>query len=236
MKSILVVFSCLAIFAVSFGQDKPPIFEAKKYAMITQTTNCESLNDYLSKCLSYPEECLKSKDEGTEVVKFEVTPDGELKNFEVINSISPEIDEHLVQMLKKTSGMWSPAMKNGVPVSMEKEISVVFQYGELGKIASSEKFKNKAKACLSKGTKLLLVKNKPEKALRIFDRGIRYCPYEDCLRLARGLCRYEMGDIDGAQNDWKRMTIAGIAPNTKELAEQLSGLEGYRELAQFMED
>lgn len=236
MKTILVVFSCLAFFAVSFGQDKPPIFEAKKYAMIAQTPDCESLNDYLSNCLRYPEECLKSKDEGTEVVKFEITPEGELKNFEVINSVSPEIDEHLIEMLKKTSGMWSPGMKNGVPVSTEKEISVAFQYGELGKIGNCRKFKNKAKACLNKGTKLLLVKNKPEKALRIFDRGILYCPYEDCLRLARGLCRYELGDVSGARNDWERMTIAGIAPETKDLVEKAADLKGYNELAHFMND
>jgi hypothetical protein len=139
-------------------------------------------------------------------------------------------------MLKKTSGMWSPRMKNGVPVSTETEISVAFQYSELGKTGNCEKFINKAKACLSKGTKLLLVKNNPEKAMKFFDRGILYCPYEDCLRLARCLCRYELGDTAGANQDFERMTIAGISPDSKELAEQMSDLKGYEELAQILDE
>lgn len=236
MKTIFVVIICLAFFAVSFGQDKPPIFEVKKYAMVAQDQKCESINDYLRNCLCYPYDCLKSQNEGTEVVKFEVTSTGELKNFEVINSVSPEIDEHLIQMLQKTSGMWSPGMKNGIPVHMEKEISVVFKYSELEQIAIYRDFDRLAKACLDKGTKFLMMKNKPEKALKLFDRGIRYCPYEDCLRLARGLCRYELGDVSGARNDWERMTIAGVAPETKELVEKAADLNGYNELAHFMND
>lgn len=234
MKTIFVVFICLAFFAVSFGQNKPPIFEAKKYAMIAQDQKCESFNDYLRNCLYYPEESLKNREEGTAVVKFEVTKDGELKNFEVINSVSPEIDEHLIEMLKKTSGMWTSGLKNENPVTMEKEISILFKYGEFEQFALHKDFEEKAKACLDRGNKLLLVKNKPKKALKLYNRAIKYCPNEDCLRVARGLCRYELGDVEGARNDWERMTIAGISPEAKELMGQLSGLEGISELAQFV--
>lgn len=234
MKTILVVFICLAFFLVSFGQNKPPKFETKKYVMITGDKSCESINDYLRNCVGYPDECLQSKDEGTEMVKFTVTPNGELRNFEVINSVSPTIDKQVIQMLEQTSGMWTPGLKNGNPVTMEKEISILFKYGEFEEFALCRDFKKKATACLNRANKLLLVKNKPEKALKLYNKGIRYCPNEDCLRAARGLCRYELGDIAGAFKDWERMTIAGIAPETKELAAKLSDLEGYNQLSQFM--
>ncbi|HKL32795.1 MAG TPA: energy transducer TonB [Tangfeifania sp.] len=236
MKTIFAVFICLASFAVSDGQNKMPLFEAKKYAMITQDQKCESLTDYLLNCLRYPEECMKSRDEGTEVLKFTVTSNGELRNFEVVNSVSPEIDDHLTGILKRTSGMWSPGMKNGIPVNMEKEIAVAFKCSELGVKALYKNFKNKANANLDKGIKLMLVKNKPEKALRYFNRGIRYCPYEDCLRLARGLCRYELGDKTGANEDFERMTIAGISTDSRVLAEQMCDLKGYEKLAQILSE
>jgi TonB family protein len=223
------------IISATLAQNSPPAFETKKYAMIAQGKKCETINDYLRNCVGYPYECLKNKDEGTEVVKFEVTPNGELENFEVVNSVSPVIDKHVIQMLRQTSGMWSPALKNGNPVTMEKEISILFKYGEFEEFALQKDFKEKAKACLYRGNKLLLVKNKPEKAMKLFNRAIKYCPNEDCLRVARGLCRYELGDIAGAYKDWQRMNIAGISTETKELTEQMSDLKGFEELAQILE-
>ena len=234
MKTILVVFSCMLIISVTLAQNSPPTFETKKYAMIAQGKKCETINDYLRNCIGYPYDCLKNKDEGTEVVKFEVTPSGELKNFEVINSISPVIDEHVVQILQQTSGMWTPGLKNGNPATMEKEISILFKYGEFEEFALRKDFKRKAKAYLERGNKLLLVKNKPEKAMKLYNKGIRYCPNEDCLRVARGLCRYELGDIAGAYKDWQRMTIAGISPEAKEMTNHLAGFKGLQELAQIV--
>lgn len=234
MKTIFVVFICLAFFAVSYGQNKLPTFETQKYAMMTKEKSCESINDYLRNYIGYPDECLKSKDEGTEVVKFTVMPNGELIDFEVVNSVSPVIDKHVIQMLEQTSGMWSPGLKDGKPAAMEKEVCIAFKYGEFEELAFCRDFKKKATAYFNRGNKLLLVKNRPEKALKSYNQAIKYCPNEDCLRVARGLCRYELGDIAGAHKDWQRLNFALISTETRELTKQMSDLKGYDEFAQIL--
>ena len=236
MKTILVVFSCMLFFAVSLAQNAPPTFETKKYSMIAQGKKCETINDYLRNCVGYPYECLKNKDEGTEVVKFEVTPNGELMNFEVVNSVSPVIDKHVIQMLRQTSGMWTPGLKNGKPAKMEKEISILFKYDEFEEFAIHKDFKKKAKGLLERGNKLLLEKNKPEKALKYFNRGIRYLPNEDCLLISRGMCRYKLGDIKGAHEDWTRLKAVGkIDLGNEKLVERFRNFDGYELFAQILE-
>jgi TonB family protein len=233
------------ISVIVFGQQKskmvdevqvtPPKFAgindiAKKF----QEEKFESIADYLAKNVQYPEEAIKNKQEGTEVIQFEVTPKGELTNFNVINSVSPEIDEAIINLLKATSGMWMPGQNNGEPVAMENEVSIAFKYGEFEAFSKSKDFMQLAKLLLKKGNHELLVKNNPKKALKYFDRGIRYLPNEDCLLLSRGICKYELGDTEGARHDWLRMSNAGIDNKAEKMASDFIELQGYAELTVFI--
>ena len=97
--------------------------------MLLAGRSYESLNDYLSDRIAHPSQFSKrKKTEGTEVIQFDVTPEGELSQFRVINSVSPEIDEHVISVLKTTSGFWTPGENNGEPATMTREISVVFKH------------------------------------------------------------------------------------------------------------
>ena len=77
--------------------------------------------------MEYPKEALIYATQGTEIVQFEVSADGKLADFEIINSVSPYIDKAVYDFLKTTCAMWKPGENNGEPVSMRKEISIKFE-------------------------------------------------------------------------------------------------------------
>lgn len=241
MKTFFILVLCVMISVIAYGQQKstmvdevqviPPKFAGiNEIAQKFQEEKFESISDYLAKNVKYPEEAIKNKREGTEVVLFEVTAKGELTNFIVANSVSPEIDEAIINLLKTTNGMWMPGQNNGEPVAMQKKVTVAFKYGEFEELAISKDFMQLAKLLLKKGNHELLAKNNPKKALKHFDRGIRYMPNEDCLLLSRGICRFELGDTDGARRDWQNMSIAGIDIEAANMAEDFSTLKGYTDL------
>lgn len=212
MKTIIILLSCLLVSCVTFGQvetrDTGKVCEdvvAPKYLGVKKSTllNERSLEAYLQKNIKYPNRhaCL----EGTEVVRFTVTPTGELKDFKIINSVSYYCDQEVINVLKTTNGMWAPGYKNGVPVAMEEEISMVFKSDETDFDKIIDAFTEKAMKYYKKGNTNLIVKNNPKKALRNFDKALNYRPYDCCILLLRGIAKNELDDKEGAQRDWARM-------------------------------
>ena len=173
--------------------------------MLLAGRSYESLNDYLSDRIAHPSQFSKrKKTEGTEVIQFDVTPEGELSQFRVINSVSPEIDEHVISVLKTTSGFWTPGEINGEPATMTREISVVFKHVNYEGPFQKD-FSRQGKLHFEKGAKHLLIGRNPKKALKHFNKGINYQPYEKPLLFMRGLCLKELGDEEGARRDWERL-------------------------------
>jgi len=187
----------------------------------------ESINDFLINAVQYPSESKSRGLQGTEVIEFKVTTDGNIKDFKVVNSISSEIDQEVIRVLQVTNGKWKPGLANGEPVDMKKEVSVTF-------ITSSEKeLVKKAKILQDRGNHWMFVKNKPEKALKYFDEGIKLLPFEESLLAARGLCKYELGDTDGALADWQRINDineTNRSENNIEIADNYKKLSGYKEM------
>jgi tetratricopeptide (TPR) repeat protein len=193
-----------------------------------QSSMYESLNDFLSSCTEFPGASASCRQQGTEVIKFKVTPDGDLDDFTIINSICPEIDEEVIRVLESTSGRWNPGIVNGEKAAMEREISITF------KMHASVDFVEMAKSYLKRGNRMLFVKRKPRQAIKYFDRGINLLPNEEALLSARGLCRYELSDKDGANSDWVRLKeLRSNNQNTSEIeyiADQMEELSGYSEM------
>ena len=202
---------------------------------IFQEEECESICDYMKKHLDYPKKAIKNCCEGTEVIRFEVTSTGELVNLQVINSVSSGIDAAVIKLLESTSGMWQPGTNKGQLVDMEKEISIAFKYGETESFATSKDFDQLATLFYEKGNKQLLEKNNPKRALKFYDRGIRYRPNEDCLLLSRGICKYELGDLEGARLDWSRTSNSGTDKIAQEMMPEFSEFKGYTELLTLFE-
>jgi hypothetical protein len=244
MKTIILFALCLVFSAMATGQEKnlhpgqdevtPPEFNGKNFEMLTQGKTCTSLNDYLRGCACYPDECIKQRVEGTEVVEFVVTSEGKLTAFYVVNSLSPEIDAHVISLLEKTSGMWSPGKVDNKVVPMRSEVSIVFKWNEFKELEATD-FYEKAKMHFDKGSRQLLVLRKPGKAIKHFNAGIRYLPKDESLLMLRGICRYELGDKNGALNDWKRMRVLENSRSKfQQYAESLNEFKGYDILSELV--
>jgi hypothetical protein len=244
MKTIFLAALCLAVAAIGAAQQRdadpgtqnviPPRFEGKKFESLAMGKDCHTLEDYLRGCVCYPTECIELRVQGTEVVEFVVTPEGTLTAFYVINSLSPEIDAHVISLLKKTSGMWTPGKIDNREVSMRSEVSIVFKWQDY-KEQTPLDFKRLAKVQFDKGVRQLLVHHKPEKALKYFNAGIRYLPKDESLLMFRGICRYELGDENGALKDWERMKmLENSRSKFHQFAENLHGFKGYDKLSDMV--
>lgn len=224
MKRIVIFLLCLSYSVITFGQEKmqnvngikgetvqPSSFTgAKELGTLLNNEETASLNQYLQQNIKYPELSKKMLQEGTEVIQFVVSPRGEVTDFKVINSVSPEIDQEVIRVLKTTNKMWKPGTYDGDPISIVKEVSIAFNNMN----ASSGDFTDfisLAKCYFDKGNKKFFVVKNNRSAIKNYDKAIRYLPNDKSLLVTRGMCKYELGDKNGACRDWNRIkTLGGL--------------------------
>lgn len=238
MKNYAILFFSMFLSMVVLAQNQsthlmeveviPPKFTSIENVM-TLDVKANTISNYLAAYFIYP---IRSSLmlEGTEVIHFNVSANGSLNDVEVINSVSPQIDEELIEILKTTEGMWSPGYNNGQPTAMEKEVRLEIRVGETKKLALKHDFARKATFSFTKGTNLFFIKGKSAKAMRFLDEAIRYQPYDKSSYFVRGLCRYEMGYTEGARQDWMRLKKIGGFDMLSTMAEyNLEEFRGYEE-------
>ena len=241
MKTITIFIAIVLAASSLFAQDiKSNLEEIKvtppQFTGIVQTVEIAGEDDfvsfekYLIKNLKYPQDVISHGAEGTELVRFEVNADGKLSSFEVLNSVAPEIDSAIHAILLTTCGMWKAGEANGDPVSMPKEIAIEFKWKQFESLNNTRDFDELAKHYMTKGTEQLMHKNNAKKALKFFDHGINYRPNEDCLLMGRCLCKYELGDEEGAMEDWARIQSSGVSDEALTLLDDYSNLKGSPEL------
>lgn len=130
--------------------------------------------------MQYPDKTQIYGCQGTEVIKFSVNAWTEVTNVKIVNGVCPEIDDELIRVLESTNGMWKLGLKDGIPVSMEQEVSVVFSLSDNPKI-TSEKFHRVASSCFNIGSESFFEKGKSRKTERLFTKGIKYLPFDQSL-------------------------------------------------------
>ncbi|MDP2844208.1 MAG: tetratricopeptide repeat protein, partial [Acetobacterium sp.] len=84
--------------------------------------------------------------------------------------------------------------------------------------------------------KKLFIEKNPKKALKYYDMGIALLPNEYSLLLARGMCRFELGNEEGARSDWNRCRILSEAEKVQldpEYWADSEKLKGYNEMMQL---
>lgn len=241
MKTTLFFAGCLLIATIVSGQNKtvispknpgeitvaPPSFNETTISM--EADNNSLLNKYLTKNVQYPAQAKELYFQGTEIVQFTVTPDGQVTDFKIINSVHPKIDEEVIAALKLTNGMWKPGYNNDQPVAMSKEVSLVFFIKKLSKKSQREIFKERATESFKKGTVAIYENRNTKKALKYFNQGINYMPYDQGLLLMRGLCKYELGNQQGALEDWNRLISLGGMKVDKYVS-LIENMKGYNEV------
>jgi tetratricopeptide (TPR) repeat protein len=86
---------------------------------------------------------------------------------------------------------------------------MVFQIGK-NKNGTGGNMLEQATALYKMGSKALIFKNNPAKALKYFDRAITFLPYDRNILYLRGMAKSMLDDHEGAQADWNRIKTLGI--------------------------
>ncbi len=233
---ILTILMLVALFSSAQNQNvdevvvSAPQFIGVKYVPTVQDESPNyMIKNYLKEIIAYPSYSERCGREGTEVIQFTVTTEGNLKDFRIINSVCPLIDEEVISALNQTNGMWIPGTNNGKPVDMPNELSFTFIASNNQNKPVHEIFTKYATDYFNKGSQMLFVKKDVKKALKYYDKGINYLPYDKCLLLSRGMCRYELGDKEGAAEDWNRLYDLG-GNDMSEYIAQMKDMKGYNEM------
>ena len=239
MKTAIIFILCVICSINVLGQNQklleettcttPKFTGVKNTIPVSGEEKIPAIVNYLRGNVNYPEDAQKEFQQGTEVVKFFVGVSGDVSNIEIVNSVSEAIDEEVTSVLKSTSGMWKPGNNNGIPVSMGKEVSVIFRLED-----SKYSFNDLGKKYYSHGAEMLFTKQSPKKALRYFNKGIVLFPNERPLLALRGLALFEIGDRNGARRDWNRVKNLGGFEGAG-FSESLFDLKGYSEMIHGLE-
>ena len=228
---------------MAFGQNRQTELKEirvtpPKFTGVMNEVNESSLTNYLLKNIEYKTDIDEPWNEGTEVVRFIVTPNGKLNNFKVINSVSKEIDEELIKVLQSTDGMWAPGLNDKEPIAMEKEVSIIFSVHEPAK--TKEYFTAVATKHFIKGSKKLLIDQKPRKAITAYNKASKYLPNDKALLYLRSVAKYFSGDKEGARTDLNRMEHL-VKTNKMEHylkmpTDDFKTLAGYEEFLSFIDE
>ncbi|MBW6537729.1 MAG: TonB family protein [Mariniphaga sp.] len=214
----------------------PPVFAGVEIVPDEPGSQDNFLAKYLAEYFQYPAHAAKCGDQGTGVVQFVVQPDGKLTDFRIVNSISRELDAEFVRVIKTTEGMWKPGSNNGKPVQMEKEVSMMFVFDNTWcNSKPREYFTRQARAYFARANTLFLEKHSLKKALKNYDKTIKYLPYDESALFIRGLCRYENGNLEGARTDWERINKIGRSFDASPYLKDLTLLKGYDEMIATLE-
>ena len=92
----------------------------------------DSLLDYLSKNVRYPEACFKDSIQGRVIVSFVVERDGSLSNVEVVRYAHELLDAEALRVVK-TMPKWTPGRQRGVTVRVQYRIPVNFRLEDFKK-------------------------------------------------------------------------------------------------------
>jgi protein TonB len=86
----------------------------------------EALADFMLANLQYPELAKRQGVEGTVILAYTITKNGEIKNIEVAQSVNKELDSEAVRLAEKMP-RWTPAMQDGAARDIKYQLPVKFE-------------------------------------------------------------------------------------------------------------
>lgn len=88
-----------------------------------------ALMNFLSNNIKYPERAAKNKVQGRVIVMYVVDQEGNVTNTQVIRSVSPELDEEALRVVKAMP-KWIPGIQHGKKVSVKYTLPIAFRLPE----------------------------------------------------------------------------------------------------------
>lgn len=85
----------------------------------------DSLNAFIKSTLRYPKKAVKVRAEGRVVLRFTVTPKGDIKDIFILRGLYYPCDEEAVYIVRNMP-KWIPGLQDGKPVAMQVIIPVEF--------------------------------------------------------------------------------------------------------------
>lgn len=77
--------------------------------------------------IKYPAEAYEAKIQGRVVVGFNIGTDGRMSDFKIIKGVDPQLDAEAVRAVRALNVTWTPALKDGQPVSCSFALPVEFK-------------------------------------------------------------------------------------------------------------
>lgn len=183
----------------------------------------QELCDYLANNIAYPEEAIKYMDEGIVKIKFYVQKNGQLTNFKVVQSVSDECDQQVIEALKRTTKCWVPGKINHEPVDMETTVSVKF---DLTDTPTDEEI---SKAYYMRGIRRFYLAHNPlsleakrdrqlKASIRSLNNGLKYTPNEHCILALKAMVYQSMGNATKNLEMIEKMVASLKSENPQEPA------------------
>jgi tetratricopeptide (TPR) repeat protein len=206
MRSIILIVVFAMFSSLVFAQNEDVSKESGMMNVSERTfqgtENTIGINEFIQENLYYLPLAHKWGTEGTVVVQFKILPTGNLAEFVVINSVTPECDKAVISVLEATQGMWNPGISNGNPVEMEKEVAVVFKVERTEMYKTAQSYVVKADKAMKKGDY--------NRAIKLYNKAFVFCPNYPSKIYQRGLASYYSGHQQGALKDFKRSARLGF--------------------------
>ena len=77
--------------------------------------------------IKYPANAYEAKIQGRVVVGFNIGTDGRMSDFKIIKGVDPQLDAEAVRAVRALNVTWTPALKDGQPVSCSFALPVEFK-------------------------------------------------------------------------------------------------------------
>lgn len=77
--------------------------------------------------IKYPANAYEAKIQGRVVVGFNIGTDGRMSDFKVIKGVDPQLDAEAVRAVRALNVTWTPALKDGQPVSCSFALPIEFK-------------------------------------------------------------------------------------------------------------
>jgi len=141
MKIGLVFLAVSAISFASFAQENIPraqlerqIQQLQHEGVLVQTAiqtptfpgGQPALMQFLNENLRYPAEAVAKREQGRVLLRFAVERTGEIRDIEVVESVSPSLDAEAIRLVELMPN-WNPGIQSDQPIRMTTTLPFMFR-------------------------------------------------------------------------------------------------------------
>jgi len=150
----------------------------------------EDLSKFLRNKFLYPHEGFENKIEGDVIFSIEIKKDGSSTSPILLSSDDNVLTKNTAKVLNSIENKWNPAKINDIPI--DKKYLIVVRYRLYINIEPTD-YKREALD--------LILKQKYDKAIKIYDNAIKENKYSFELLMARSQLKAKIGDYAGSKQD-----------------------------------